>query len=134
MVVTCAFYGFANHTTKVKLEVESEELELGKVVSFEGNNYVIVSVFEAGGKYHANVTPEHVHRARTLPRTRLTFSGTVEANLNGGRSDRQELTLHARLKAAETRLQHVLRERDEALKRLDRAIQQLDRLHQSEEA
>jgi len=132
MVVTCAFYGFANHTTKVKLEVERDELEIGKIVSFEGDNYVILSVFEAGGNYHANVTLEHFHRARTLSRLRATFSRTVEANQNGGRSDGQESTLHAHLKAAETRLQHLLRERDEALKRLDRAIQQLDRLLHSE--
>jgi hypothetical protein len=133
MVVTCAFYGFANHTTKVKLEVERDELEVGQVVSFEGDNYIILSVCEAGGNYHANVTPEHVHRARTLPRTRTTAFGTVDANQNGGRIDGRESTLHAHLKAAETRLQHLLRERDEALKRLDRAIQQLDRLHDSEE-
>jgi hypothetical protein len=133
MLVTCAFYGFTNHTTKVKVEVERDELELGRIVSFEGDNYVILSVFEAGGNYHANVTLEHLHRARTLPRIRTTSSRTVEAIQNGGRGDGQESTLHGRLKAAETRLQHLLRERDEALKRLDRAIQQLDRLLDSEE-
>ena len=47
MVVTCAFYGFINRTTKVTLQVDREELEVGQSFAFEGDNYVILSVFEA---------------------------------------------------------------------------------------
>jgi hypothetical protein len=134
MVVTCAFYGFVNRTTKIKLQVEQEELEVGKVFAFEGDDYVILSVFEADGIYHANVSLEQVHRAKTLLRPRSTGPTPAEPDHDGRRYERQEAALQARLKAAETRLQRVLQERDEALKLLDRAIQQLDRLHRGDAA
>jgi hypothetical protein len=130
MVVTCAFYGFVNRSTKVMLQVEREELAVGKVFAFEGEHYVILSVFEADGVYHANVALEHVHRARTSLRSRPTGPSAMAVGDNGRHGERQESVLQARLKATETTLQRVLRERDEALKLLDRAIQQLDRLHQ----
>jgi hypothetical protein len=132
MVVTCAFYGFVNRTTKVKLQVDRQVLEVGKVFAFEGDHYVILSVFEADGIHHANVSLEHIYRARTLLRPKLTSPTLAEVDDNGGRSDGQDPALQARLKAAETRLQRVLQERDEALKLLDGALQQLDRLHQGD--
>ena len=55
MVVTCAFYGFVNRTTKVTLQVDRDKLEVGQLFGFEGEHYVILSVFEADGHYHANV-------------------------------------------------------------------------------
>lgn len=132
MVVTCAFYGFINRTTKVKLEVDREALEVGMVFTYEGDQYIILSVFEADGIYHANVSLEHIHRARTLLRSKLTTPASAEPNENGGRSHGPEPVLQARLKATETKLQRVLEERDEALKLLDGAIRQLDRLHQGD--
>jgi hypothetical protein len=132
MVVTCAFYGFVNRTTKVKLQVDRQVLEVGKVFTFEGDQYIILSVFEADGSHHANVSLEHIYRARTLLRSKSTSPPLVEPDENGRRSDGQDPVLQARLKAAETRLQHVLQEREEALKLLDGAIQQLDHLHQGD--
>jgi hypothetical protein len=49
MVVTCAFYGFVNRTTKVALQVDREKLEVGQSFAFEGDNYVIHSVLVADG-------------------------------------------------------------------------------------
>ena len=132
MVVTCAFYGFINRTTKVKLQVERQVLEVGNVFTFEGDQYVILSVFEADGIHHANVSLEHIYRARTVLRAKATSPALVEIDENGGRGDGPDPVLQARLKAAETRLQRVLQEREEALKLLDGAIQQLDRLHQGD--
>jgi hypothetical protein len=132
MVVICAFYGFVNRTTKVRIEVNREDLEVGRVVAFEGDNYVILSLFEADGIYHANVSLEHVHRAKTLLRSKSPNPTVVEADEHGGRGNGQVAVLQARLKAAESRLQRVLQERDEALKLLDRAVRQLDRLHHSD--
>jgi hypothetical protein len=62
MVVTCAFYGFLNRTTKVTLQVDRETLEVGQSFTFEGDDYVILSVFEADDHYRANVGLEHLHR------------------------------------------------------------------------
>ena len=39
------------------------------MVAFEGEHYVILSVFEADGYYHANVGLEYLHRFR-MPATR----------------------------------------------------------------
>jgi hypothetical protein len=132
MVVTCAFYGFVNRTTKVELQVDRQVLEVGKVFAFEGDQYVILSVFEADGLHHANVSLEHIYRARTLLRSKSTSPALVQLDDNGERGDGQGPVLQARLRAAETRLQHVLQEREEALKLLDGAIQQLDRLHRGD--
>jgi hypothetical protein len=134
MVVTCAFYGLVNRTTKVMLQVDRQELEVGKVFTFDGDNYVILSVFEADDTYHANVALEHVHRARTLLRSKATGPSGADFDERRGRNGRQESVLQARLKAVETRLQRVLQERDEALRLLDRAIQQLNRLQQADGA
>lgn len=132
MVVTCAFYGFVSRVTKVDLSVDKEKLAVGNVFAYEGDNYIILSIFEVGGKYHANVALEHVHRARTPPRPRAASAGLPEVDENGSGGNYQESALHARLKATEAKLQHLLHEREEVLKMLERAIQQLDRLHGGE--
>lgn len=134
MVVTCAFYGFVGRVTKVDLSVDKENLAVGSVLTYEGDNYIILSIFEAGGKHHANVTLEHVHRARTPPRPRSASAGFPEFDENGGGGNHQESALHARLKATEAKLQHLLHEREEMLKMLEHAIQQLGRLHRGEGA
>jgi hypothetical protein len=136
MVVTCAFYGFINRTTKVTLQVDREKLEVGQSFAFEGEHYVILSVFEADDHYRANVGLEHLQRLRTPARLKAPTPNTPASAPKGATESRkhgQETILQARLKAAEARLQDLLRERDEALKRLDHAIQQLDRLQQRAE-
>jgi hypothetical protein len=133
MVVTCAFYGFINRTTKVTLQVDRERLEIGQSFSFDGEHYIILSVSETDGHYRANVGLAHLHRLHTSPRLKastprrsaFTPQSTAESRHHG-----QEAVLQARLKAAEARLQALLRERDDALKRLDHALQQLERLQQ----
>jgi hypothetical protein len=135
MVVTCAFYGFVNRTTKVTLQIDREKLEVGQSFAFEGDNYVILSVFEIEGTYRANVGLQHLHRLRLPARMKAPTSHTLvfeDKDAKDPRKDGQESALYARLKAAETKLQDLLRERDEALKRLEEVIQQLDRLQQSE--
>jgi hypothetical protein len=134
MVVTCAFYGFLNHSTKVILDVDLEKLEVGKVIAFEGENYVILSLFEVNGLYHANVALEQIHRARTLPRSKPVGSRGREPEGNGSQSEGRESTLQARVRAAEAQLQRLLQEREAALALLERAIQQLDRLQRGEGA
>jgi hypothetical protein len=129
MVVMCAFYGIVNRTTKVKLQVDCEKLEVGQVFAFGGDTYVILSVFETDGTYHANVALEHVHRARLVPRSKLPVSTRLEFDDNGGRNHVEESTLQTRLKAAEIRLEHLQGERDEVLRLLDQTIEQLDRIH-----
>jgi len=133
MVVTCAFYGLINRTTKVQLQVEHEKLEVGQAFTFEGDNYVILSVFEREGTYHANVTLEHIHRSRGLTRAKITAApATLEFDDNGARHHVQESALQTRLKATESRLQDLQRERHEMLRLLDQAIEQLDRLHHTD--
>jgi hypothetical protein len=134
MVVTCAFYGFINRTTKVTLQVDRETLEVGQSFTFEDDDYVILSVFEADGHYGANVGLEHLHRLRMPARPKPTPPGILafeDKAAQVARKDGQEAILQARLKAAEAKLHDLQRERDEALKLLDHAIQQLDRLQQS---
>jgi DNA-binding transcriptional regulator GbsR (MarR family) len=134
MVVTCAFYGFINRTTKVTLQVDRETLEVGQAFAFEGDHYVILSVFEADDHYRANVGLEHLHRLRTPARLKVATSSTLtfaDRADRESRKDGQEAVLQARLKAAEAKLQDLQRERDEALELLDHAIQQLERLQQS---
>ncbi len=133
MVVTCAFYGFVNRPTKVDLQVDEEKLAVGKVFAFEGDSYVILSVFETGRQYHANVVLEHVYRARTFSRPRSPSPILRALDEDGHESDpddQQDAGLRARLQAMETNLDQLLREREEVLKLVDRAIDQLDRLHQ----
>jgi hypothetical protein len=133
MVVTCAFYGFINRTTKVTLQVDREQLEVGRSFVFEGEQYVVLSVFEAGGQYCVNVGLEHLQRSRTPVRPKTLVRPTcVAASLDATESGRpgQEAVVEARLRAAEAQLQDLLRERDEALKLLDHAIQELDHLQQ----
>ena len=133
MVVTCAFYGFINRTTKVTLQVDRERLEVGQSFAFEGEDYVILSVFESDDHYRANVGLEHLHRLRTPARLRAPAPSTpalAPRDATEPRDHGQEAVLQARLRAAEARLQDLLRERDEALKRLDHAVRQLDRLQQ----
>jgi len=132
MVVTCAFYGIINRTTKVTLEVDRDQLEVGQAFTFDEDNYVILSVFEAEGTYHANVALEHVHRSRLHPRSKPPTPSTPAFHQNGTRQQGQESVLQARLKATETRLQHLQRERDEMLRLLDQAIEQLDRIHHND--
>jgi hypothetical protein len=135
MVVTCAFYGFVNRATKVTLQVDREKLEVGQSFAFDGDRYVILSVFEADGQYHANVGLEHLQRLRMPSRVKAAAPGTLAFEDKGPeepRKDGQEAVLHVRLKSAEATLQDLLRERDEVLKRLEQAIQQLDRLHQGD--
>jgi hypothetical protein len=134
MVVTCAFYGFVNRSTKVTLQVDQEKLEVGQAIAYEGDNYVILSVFEADGNYRANVGLPHLHRAR-LP-SRLKTVPPHPSALEGKampdyRRDAPESALRTRLKTAEAKLHDLLRERDEVLKRLEDAIQQLDGIHQN---
>ena len=136
MVVTCAFYGFINRTAKVTLQVDREKLEVGQSFMFEGDYYVILSVFEAGDHYRANVGLEHFQRLRTPTRGKAPVPNTsisVPKDATESKKHGQETILQARLKATEARLQDLLRERDEALKLLDHAMQQLDRLHQRAE-
>ena len=136
MVVTCAFYGIINRTTKVTLQVDREKLEVGQSFAFAGDDYVILSVFEADDHYRANVGLEHLQRFRSLARLKVPAPNTLAPapkEVTESRKHGQETILQARLKAAEARLQDLLRERDEALKRLDHAIQQLDRLQQRAE-
>jgi len=131
MVVACAFYGFVNRTTKVTLQVERDKLEVGQMFAFEGEHYVILSVFEADGHHHANVGLEYLHRLRMPARVKTVIPGTLAFDDQDTPESRQESALSARLKAAEARLQDLLRERDEVLQLLDHAIQQLDHLQQS---
>jgi len=134
MVVTCAFYGFVNRTTKVTLQIDRDKLEVGQLFAFEGEHYVILSVFEADGHYHANVGLEYLHRLRMPARVKTVVPGTLafdDKDTPDSRHDGQESALYARLKAAEAKLQDLLRERDEVLQLLDHAIQQLDHLQQS---
>jgi hypothetical protein len=131
MVVTCAFYGFINRTAKVILQVDRDTLEVGQLLAFEGEHYVILSVFEADGHYHANVGLEHLHRLRMPARVKTVVHDALRCNDKDTPESRQESALSARLKAAEARLQDLLRERDEVLQLLDHAIQQLDHLQQS---
>ena len=134
MVVTCAFYGFVNRTTKVTLQIDRDKLEVGQVFAFEGEHYVILSVFQADGHYHANVGREHLHRLRMPARMKTVVPGMLafdNKDTPASRHDAQESALYARLKAAEAKLQDLLRERDEVLQLLDQAIQQLDQLQQS---
>jgi hypothetical protein len=134
MVVTCAFYGFVNRTTKVVLQVDRDKLEVGRLFAFEEEHYVILSVFEADGHYRANVGLEHLHRLRMPARAKTLAPGTLafeDKEAKEPRQDEQESALSARLKAAEARLQDLQRERDEVLQLLDQAIQQLDHLQQS---
>jgi hypothetical protein len=132
MVVTCAFYGISNRTTKVTLQVERDQLEVEQAFTFEKDNYVILSVFEAEGIYHANVALEHVHRSRLQPRSKPTTPSVLTFDQNGARLHVQESALQTRANAAETNLQHLQRERDEMLRLLDQAIEQLDRLHRND--
>jgi hypothetical protein len=136
MVVTCAFYGFINRTTKVTLQVDREKLEVGQSLAFGGDHYVILSVFEANDHYRANVGLAHLQRLRPPARLKVPAPSTPAAAPKDGTESRQhgqEAILQGRLKAAEARLQDLLRERDEALKLLDHAIEQLDRLQQRAE-
>ncbi len=134
MVVTCAFYGFVNRATKVTLQVDREKLEVGQAIAYAGDNYIILSVLEADGYYHANVGLADLHRARTparlktAPRHTLAWEGKdVQDRLR----EAPESALHTHLKTAEATLRGLLREREEVLKRLEDAIQQLDRIHQN---
>jgi hypothetical protein len=134
MVVTCAFYGFVNRTTKVALQVDRDKLEVGQWCAFEGEHYVILSVFEADGYYHANVGLEYLHRLRMPVREKIVAPGTLafeDKDTLESRHEGQESALYARLKATEARLQDLLQERDEVLQLLDQAIQQLDQIQQS---
>jgi hypothetical protein len=134
MVVTCAFYGFINRTTKVTRQIDREQLNVGQSFTFEGDHYVILSVFQADGHYHANVGLEHLHRLRTPARLKAPAPSPPAFEHKDAPDHRKpgpEAALQARLQAAEARLQDVLRERDEALKLLDHAIQQLDRLQET---
>jgi hypothetical protein len=134
MVVTCAFYGFINRTTKVTLQIDGEQLEVGQSFTFEGDNYVILSVFEANGHYRANVGLEHLHRLRTPARLKAPTPSTPASEHKDAPDYRKpgpEAVLQARLQVAEARLQDLLRERDEALKLLESAIRQLDRLQET---
>lgn len=133
MVITCAFYGFVNRTTKVTLEVDREQLQVGQAIDYEGGHYVILSVFESGGSYHANVGLASLHRASSSSRPKPVPSHVPAAGNEPTLhhlDDTQASVLQTRLKSTETTLQDLLRERDEVLKRLENAIAQLDRLHQ----
>ena len=133
MVVTCAFYGFINRTTKVTLQVDREKLAVGQSLAFEGDHYLILSVFEADGHYRANVGLAHLHptrsasRLKTVPPHPPALEGKAPQD---SRRDTRESALQTSLQTAEAKLQDLLRERDEVLKRLEDAIQQLDRIHQ----
>jgi hypothetical protein len=134
MVIPCAFYGFVNRTTKVTLQVDQEQLEVGRAIVYEGDDYIILSVFEADGYYHANVGLAHLHRTRPPSRLKTIASHTLPVggkDTQDHRGDPQKSAVQIRLQTAETTIQDLLRERDEILKRLEEAIQQLDRLHQS---
>jgi hypothetical protein len=131
MVVTCAFYGFVNRTAKVALQVDRDKLGVGQLFGFEGEHYVILSVFEADGHYHANVGLESLHRLRMPARVRTVVPGTLAFDDKDMPESRPESALYARLQTAEARLEDLLRERDEVLQLLDHAIQQLDQLQQS---
>jgi hypothetical protein len=136
MVVTCAFYGFINRTTKVTLQVDRNELEVGRPLTFEGHQYVILSVCGADDRYHANVGATHLQRLRPpapLKAPALYLPVAAPQDVAQARGPEPETVLEARLQAAEARLKDVLRERDEALRLLDHAIQQLDRLQQMAE-
>jgi hypothetical protein len=134
MVIPCAFYGFVNRTTKVTLQVEQAQLEVGQAIAYEGESYVILSVFEADGQYRANVGLAHLHPTRFTPRLKTVppHPPAVEGKPpHDSRRDTRESALQTSLQAAEAKLQDLLRERDEVLKRLEDAIQQLDRIHQN---
>jgi hypothetical protein len=134
MVVTCAFYGFVNRSTKVTLQVDQEKLEVGQMIAYAGDHYVILSVFEADGHYRANVGLPHLHRARfpSRPKTVPPHTSASEGRvMPDGGGDAPESALHTRLKTAEAKLHDLLRERDEVLKHLEEAIQQLDGIHQN---
>jgi hypothetical protein len=133
MVVTCAFYGLINRATKVTLQVDREKLEVGESFMLEGEHYVILSVFEADGHYCANVGLEHFQRSRTPARLKApapNAPGALSPDVAAPGKRGEEAVLQAHLRAAEAKLQDLLRERDEALKLLDHALQELDHLQQ----
>ena len=133
MVIPCAFYGFVNRTTKVTLEVDREHLQIGHAIDYEGGHYVILSVFESGGHYHANVGLASLYHASSSSRPKPVPSHMAAAGSEPTLhhlSEAQASVLQTRLQATETTVQDLLRERDEVLKRLEHAIAQLDRLHQ----
>jgi hypothetical protein len=134
MVIPCAFYGFVNRTTKVTLQVDQARLEVGQAIAYEGDDYVILSVFESDGHYCANVGLAHLHPTRFASRLRTIppYPPAAEGKpLQDGGRDTPESALQTSLKAAEAKLRDLLQERDEVLKRLEDAIQQLDRIHQN---
>jgi hypothetical protein len=134
MVIPCAFYGFVNRTTKVTLQVDRAQLEVGQAIAYDGDSYVILSVFEADGHYRANVGLAHLHPTRFTPRLKTAppHPPTLEGKLpQDNRRDTRESALQTPLQTAEAKLQDLLRERDEVLKRLEDAIQQLDRIQQN---
>ena len=134
MVIPCAFYGFVNRTTKVTLQVDHTQLEVGRAITYEGEDYIILSVFAADGHYRANVGLAYLHRARPASRPKV-FSPYTQTrqgkHTQDSSGDAQESALQASLKIAEVTAQDLLRERDEVLKRLDEAIRQLDCIHQN---
>jgi hypothetical protein len=135
MVVTCAFYGFTNRTTKVTLQVDCEELEVGREITFEGDQYVILSVSSVSDDLRANVVPAHLQRFHVPPRVKAAVPRTprtISQESIPAEEPRQDDILQARLRAAEARLETMRRERDDALMRLDQAIQQLGRLQHME--
>jgi hypothetical protein len=134
MVIPCAFYGFVNRTTKVTLQVDQAQLEVGQAIAYEGDRYVILSVFEADGHYRANVGLAHLHptrfaaRLKPVPPHPPALEGKPPQD---SRREARESALQTSLHTAEAKLQDLLRERDEVLKRLEDAIQQLDRIQQN---
>lgn len=134
MVIPCAFYGFVNRTTKVTLQVDRAQLEVGQTIVYEGDSYVILLVFEADGHYRANVGLAHLHPTRfashlkTVPPHPPALAGKPPQD---SRRDTRESALQTSLQTTEAKLQDLLRERDAVLKRIEDAIQQLDRIHQN---
>jgi len=116
------------------LQVDRAQLEVGQTIAYEGDSYVILSVFEADGHYRANVGLAHLHPTRFAPRLKPVpphppaLAGKPPQD---SRRDARESALQTSLQTTEAKLQDLLRERDAVLKRLEDAIQQLDRIHQN---
>ncbi len=134
MRVSCAFYGLANQASKTELVLEREQLRVGELLFYRGDRYVILSVFEEGNKFHANVALERIYKAKENSRPK-PLSGRkeplhpLEHNQEYiAEENAPEDILRKQLFQTEMRLNQLLAEREELVERIDKLIQQLDNL------
>jgi hypothetical protein len=136
MRVSCAFYGLANQAGKTELMIEREHLHVGERLVYRGDLYVLLSVFEEGGKFRANVALEKIQKVRESSRTtqRTERKDQIYAldreKTTTEVANTQERLLREQLFQTEIRLNQLLAEREELEERIEKLIQQLDHLQQ----